>query len=157
MLADGIKLGKEARRMPALKTLPQDSDNSSKAPFIRSHHFGFVGLLVGSLTKAFCLPLRGQLHAGIEGLREELGWQDHLALASDEPSLKGLVLGVRRGSEATGISPRAAATVVSPRRELPPPTGCPEGHGQLSESAEQNRHATRDSSHHGNGSASSGG
>lgn len=75
MLADGIKLGKEARRMPAIKTLHQDSDNSSKAPYLRGHHFGFVGLLVGSLTKAFCLPLRGQLHEGIEGLRQELGWQ----------------------------------------------------------------------------------
>jgi hypothetical protein len=75
MLADGIKVGKEARRMPAIKTLHQDSDNSSKAPYIRGHHFGFVGLLVGSLTKAFCLPLRGQLHEGIEGLRQELGWQ----------------------------------------------------------------------------------
>jgi hypothetical protein len=45
ILADGIKLGKEARRMPAIKTLHQDSDNSSKAPYIRGHHFGFVGLL----------------------------------------------------------------------------------------------------------------
>lgn len=75
LLGDGIKLGKEARRMPAIKTLHQDSDNTSKAPYIRGHHFGFVGLLVGSFTKAFCLPLRGELHEGIEGLREELGWQ----------------------------------------------------------------------------------
>jgi hypothetical protein len=75
LLVDGIKVGKEARRMPAIKTLHQDSDNASKAPYIRGHHFGFVGLLVGSLTKAFCLPLRGQLHEGIEGLRQEFGWQ----------------------------------------------------------------------------------
>jgi hypothetical protein len=75
MLADGIKLGKEARRMPALKTLHQDSDTTRKAPYIRGPHFGFVGLLVGSLTKAFCLPLRGQLYEGIAGLRQELGWQ----------------------------------------------------------------------------------
>ena len=75
VLADGIKLGKEARRMPAIKTLHQDSANASKAPYRRGHHFGFAGLLVGSLTKAFCLPLRGQLHEGIEGLRQELGWQ----------------------------------------------------------------------------------
>jgi hypothetical protein len=75
MLADGIKLGKEARRMPAIKTLHQDANNASKAPCIRGHHFGFVGLLVGSLTKAFCLPLRGQLHEGVEGLRQDLGWQ----------------------------------------------------------------------------------
>ena len=75
MLGDGIKLGKEARRMPAIKTLHQDSDNTSKAPYIQGHHFGFVGLLVGSLTKAFCLPLRGQLHEGVDGLRDDLGWQ----------------------------------------------------------------------------------
>ena len=75
LLADGVKLGKEARRMPAIKTLHQDSDNTSKAPYIRGHHFGFVGLLVGSFAKAFCLPLRGQLHEGIEGLRQEPGWQ----------------------------------------------------------------------------------
>ena len=74
VLGDGIKLGKEARRMPAVKTLHQDSDNSSKAPYIRGHHFGFVGLLVGTLGKAFCLPLRGQLHEGAEGLRADLGW-----------------------------------------------------------------------------------
>jgi hypothetical protein len=74
VLGDGIKVGKEARRMPAVKTLHQDSDNSAKSPYIRGHHFGFVGLLVGSLGKAFCLPLRAQLHEGIEGLRSDLGW-----------------------------------------------------------------------------------
>ena len=79
VLGDGIKVGKEARRMPAVKTLHQDSDNSGKAPYIRGHHFGFVGLLVGSLGKAFCLPLRAQLHEGIEGLRSDLGWNSQPA------------------------------------------------------------------------------
>jgi hypothetical protein len=47
VLGDGIKVGKEARRMPAVKTLHQDSDNSAKAPYSRGHHFGVAGLLVG--------------------------------------------------------------------------------------------------------------
>jgi hypothetical protein len=74
VLGDGIKVGKEARRMPAVKTLHQESDNSAKAPYIRGHHFGVAGLLVGLRGKAFCLPLRAQLHEGIEGLRSDLGW-----------------------------------------------------------------------------------
>src|ERR671915_496152 len=74
VLGAGIKLGKEARRMPAVKTLHQDSDNRGKAPYIRGQHFGVVGLLGGSRGKALCLPLRAQLHEGIEGLRADFGW-----------------------------------------------------------------------------------
>jgi hypothetical protein len=69
LIGDGIKVSKEAKHMPGVKFLHQDSDNSGKADLIRGHHFGFVGLLVGTLRKAFCLPLRGQLHEGIEILQ----------------------------------------------------------------------------------------
>jgi hypothetical protein len=74
LLGDGIKVGKEARRMPAVKTLHQESDNTSKAPYIRGHHVDFVGLLVGALGKAFCVPLHAQLHEGTEALRPDHGW-----------------------------------------------------------------------------------
>jgi hypothetical protein len=33
-----------------------------------------VGLLVGARGKAFCVPLRAQLHEGTEALRPDLGW-----------------------------------------------------------------------------------
>jgi hypothetical protein len=69
LIGDGIKVSKEAKHMPGVKSLHQDSDNSGKAESIQGHHFGFVGLLVGTWQKAFCLPLRGQLHEGIEALR----------------------------------------------------------------------------------------
>jgi hypothetical protein len=69
LIGDGIKVVKEAKKMPAVKPLHQESDNSGKAEYISGHHFGFVGMVVGSEKKAFCLPLHGQLHEGIQGLR----------------------------------------------------------------------------------------
>jgi hypothetical protein len=74
LIGDGLKVSKEAKKMPAIKSLHQESDKSGKAPDIRGHHFGFVGLLVGSLTKAFCLHLHGQLHEGAEFLRPGQAW-----------------------------------------------------------------------------------
>ena len=73
IVGDGIKVAKEAWKMPAVKTLHQESNNSSKPEFIRGHHFGFVGLLVGSAKKAFCCPLQGELHEGVEGISPSEG------------------------------------------------------------------------------------
>ena len=73
LIGDGIKVAKEAHKMPGVKSLHQNSENSGKSPYMRGHHFGFVGLLIGSLTKAFCLPLRGELHEGMEVLRPAEG------------------------------------------------------------------------------------
>jgi hypothetical protein len=91
VLGDGMKGGKEARRMPAVKTLHQDSDTRSQAPYLRGHHLGFVALLVGALGKAFCLPLRGQLHEGTEALRSDLGWAGQPATVV--PRMAPLVVG----------------------------------------------------------------
>ena len=69
LLGDTTKVGKEAQKMPAVKTLHQESENNAKPEYICGHHFGFVGLLVGSLRSAFCVPLQGELHEGIESIR----------------------------------------------------------------------------------------
>jgi hypothetical protein len=69
MLGDTTKVIKEARKMPGVKTLRQESQNSGKPEYIRGHHFGFVGLLVGSMAKALCVPLQGELHEGTEQIR----------------------------------------------------------------------------------------
>jgi hypothetical protein len=73
LIGDGIKAAKEACKMPAVKTLRQESNNSSKPEYIRGHHFGFVGLLVGSARKAFCCPLQGELHEGVDVLSPSEG------------------------------------------------------------------------------------
>jgi len=73
LIGDGIKIAKEARKMPAVKSLHQNSTNNSKKATISGHHFGVVGILVGTLQKAFCLPLRAELHEGVETLRPSEG------------------------------------------------------------------------------------
>ena len=57
MIGDGIKVTKEAERMPEVKKLHQESDNSGKAPYIYGHHFGVLGLLAGTAKKMFCVPV----------------------------------------------------------------------------------------------------
>lgn len=48
---DGIKISKEAAKMPAVKRLHQESNNSGKAPYIYGHHFGTLGILAGWVKK----------------------------------------------------------------------------------------------------------
>ena len=66
LIGDGIKVPKEGRRMPAVQKLHQESENSSKAPYIFGHLLGAVGVLVGGPTKLSCLPLHLQLQAGVK-------------------------------------------------------------------------------------------
>jgi len=69
LLGDTTKVSKEAEKMPGVKTLHQESENSGKPEYIRGHHFGFVSLVVGSTKKALSIPLQGELHEGIEQIR----------------------------------------------------------------------------------------
>ena len=41
LAGDGIKVSKEAEKMPGVKRLHQESDNSGKAPYIYGHHWCF--------------------------------------------------------------------------------------------------------------------
>lgn len=69
IIGDGIKVSKEAKKMPGVKTLHQESENSGKAEYIRGHYFNFIGLLVGYFSKSFCLPIQGRLHDGVGSFR----------------------------------------------------------------------------------------
>ena len=73
LIGDGIKVAKEAKLMPGVKKLHQESENSSKAPWIFGHHFGVLGMLVANKDKAFCVPLMAELHEGAEALRQLQG------------------------------------------------------------------------------------
>ncbi|MHB8634681.1 MAG: transposase [Thermoplasmatota archaeon] len=65
-VCDGLKVGKEGRRMPGVKSLHQESQNNSKAPYIMGHSYQTVGLLVTAATGIACIPLASRLHAGIK-------------------------------------------------------------------------------------------
>lgn len=55
---DGKKVSKEGKKMPGLKSLHQDSENSGKAKFIMGHHFQFIGVVLGCQNLGFLfLPL----------------------------------------------------------------------------------------------------
>ena len=69
VIGDGIKIAKEARKMPGVKKLHQDSDNSGKAEYIFGHHHGVIGILAGSVKKLFCVPLAAEIHEGMQKIR----------------------------------------------------------------------------------------
>ena len=70
IIGDGIKIAKEARKMPGVKKLHQDSANSGKAEYIFGHHHGVLGILAGSAKKLFCVPLVAEIHEGMQKIRE---------------------------------------------------------------------------------------
>jgi hypothetical protein len=58
LAGDGIKISKEAEKMPGVKRLHQESANSGKAPYIYGHHHGVIGVLAGWVKKnLLCSPL----------------------------------------------------------------------------------------------------
>jgi hypothetical protein len=65
-LADGLKVPKEGRKMPAVKKLHQESTNNSKPEFIDGHSFQAISLLVqaadGHVTS---VPLTARIHEGV--------------------------------------------------------------------------------------------
>lgn len=73
LVIDGIKKSKEGRKMPGVKKLHQESDNSSKAEYIHGHLFGVISILIGSSDKKFCLPLQATVQDGVATIRN---WAD---------------------------------------------------------------------------------
>ena len=66
LIGDGMKQSKEARKMPCVKKLHQESENCSKSEYIFGHMFGGIGVLSGTSSKLFCLPLFITLQDGIK-------------------------------------------------------------------------------------------
>lgn len=65
-VADGLKVPKEGKRMPGVKSLHQESQNNTKAPYIMGHSFQAVGLLVKAFAGVVCVPLASRLHEGVK-------------------------------------------------------------------------------------------
>lgn len=66
VIADGLKVPKEGRKMPAVKKLHQESANNSKPPFIAGHSCQALALLVlGPLGGHFAVPLISRIHEGL--------------------------------------------------------------------------------------------
>lgn len=65
-LADGIKVGKEGKKMPAVRSLYQSGGSNSKPPYIMGHSFQAISLLVqGSTGAVAAVPLTARIHEGL--------------------------------------------------------------------------------------------
>lgn len=69
LVGDGVKASKEARKMPGVKKLHPESENSSKGEYIFGHMFGGIGVLAGNSSKLFCIPLFINLQDGVKTIR----------------------------------------------------------------------------------------
>lgn len=65
LVADGIKAPKEGRKMPAVKSLHQESESNSKPPFIMGHSFQAVALLFRLGNAVWSVPLACRIHEGV--------------------------------------------------------------------------------------------
>ncbi len=72
LVGDGVKQSKEGRRMPGVKKLFQESENSAKPEYIHGHMFGGLGILAGNVRNWACIPLCIRLH---DGLQAAMGWK----------------------------------------------------------------------------------
>ena len=77
LAGDGVKASKEARYMPGVKKMAQDSEDSSKAEYIFGHMFGATGVLLGKAQ--VCCPLMFNIQ---EGLKSVANWAG--SFVSDE-------------------------------------------------------------------------
>ena len=66
VLADGIKAPKEGQRMPAVKSLHQESGNNTKPEHIMGHSLQALSLLVHSAGgQVAAIPLTSRIHEGL--------------------------------------------------------------------------------------------
>jgi hypothetical protein len=65
VLVDGIKVGKEGRKMPGVKSLHQESQSNTKPEFIMGHFIQQASILVGTPTTALAVPLIARIHDGL--------------------------------------------------------------------------------------------
>lgn len=69
LVGDGVKQSKEGRRIPGVKKLFQESENSAKPEYIHGHMFGGLGILAGTVRNWACIPLSIRLHDGLQAAR----------------------------------------------------------------------------------------
>ena len=64
LLGDPTHVVKDGGRMPGVVSLREHSETQGKPSYFRGQCWGAVGLVVGSLSACFCLPLELRIHQG---------------------------------------------------------------------------------------------
>jgi hypothetical protein len=96
LLVDGLKRGKEGRKMPAVKSLHQESGSNSKAEFIMGHSLQAVAVLAQAAGVCMAVPLAARIHEGI-------GWsnRDRRTLLD---KMGALILGLQWSEPVTVVA-----------------------------------------------------
>jgi hypothetical protein len=65
-VCDAIKIPKAGQKMPAVKGMHQESSGNTKPGYIMGHFWCSIGVLSGTFTHCFSIPLRFMIHDGIK-------------------------------------------------------------------------------------------
>lgn len=68
LLGDHTLVVKDGGRMPGVVSLHDHSETQHKPSYFRGHCWGAIGLVVGTLSACFCLPLELRIHQGVRHL-----------------------------------------------------------------------------------------
>ena len=71
LAGDGVKQSKEAKYMPGVKKLAQESEDSAKPDYIFGHMFGAIGVVLGKAQ--LCCPLMFSIQEGLKSVSEWKG------------------------------------------------------------------------------------
>ncbi len=71
LLGDHTNVPKDGRQMPCVVTIHQHSETQSKPSYFRGHYWGAIGMLIGSMGAAFCIPLSLGIHQGLVHVDEK--------------------------------------------------------------------------------------
>src|SRR5438309_3194861 len=107
VLVDGLKRPKEGRKMPAVKSLHQESRCNAKASFIMGHSSQAVALLVQAAGICLAVPVAARIHEGVV-------WsaRDRRTLLD---KLSGLLLGLKWTRALTVVADAYYAAAKSAR------------------------------------------
>jgi hypothetical protein len=65
IVADGIKVAKSGKKMPAVKKLHQQSESNTKPEYIFGHSCQAVAILMKAAASVFAVPLACRIHEGV--------------------------------------------------------------------------------------------
>ena len=66
LVADGIKVAKSGRKMPAVKRLHQESESNTKPEYIMGHSMQAISVLVSWGMSVAAIPLIARIHEGLK-------------------------------------------------------------------------------------------
>ncbi|UIE37755.1 hypothetical protein [Leptodesmis sichuanensis] len=98
---DGIKVGKEGRKMPGGKRLHQESADVSKSEWIQGHYCSALAVLLGTQSAQQTGPIVFKLHDRIDAVEAE---SRALTLVNKMAALKSLFEPVQACIQITGCT-----------------------------------------------------